>query len=133
MVEVMRTYRVNVERDGRFWLLRVPEVGVTQARHLREVDAMASDLIALMTEQEPSSFALDVHVVMPAPAKRHLERATRLRNKAKDSQAQAADELRAAARALAKSGMALRDIGQLLGVSYQRAHQLVSAELSEAS
>jgi hypothetical protein len=41
--------------------------------------------------------------------------------------------MRAAAQELSRSGMPLRDIGQLLGVSYQRAHQLVSADLSRAS
>lgn len=129
----MRTYRVDVERDGRFWLLRVRDVGVTQARHLREVDAMAIDLIALVTEQEPSTFGLDVHVALPATTRRHLDRVERLRSQARDSQSKAAEELRAAAQELSRSGMPLRDIGQLLGVSYQRAHQLVSADLSRAS
>lgn len=129
----MRTYRVDVERDGRFWLLRVRDVGVTQARHLREVDAMATDLIALVTQREPSSFALDVHVAMPPATRRRLDRAERLRSQARDSQSKAAEELRAAAQELSRSGMPLRDIGQLLGVSYQRAHQLVSADLSRAS
>lgn len=132
-MEVMAAYRVDVERDGRFWLLRVPEVGVTQARHLREVEVMARDLIALVTEQEPSNVEVDVHVAMPAATRRHLQRAERLRDQARDSQSKAAEELRAAARELSRSGMPLRDIGQLLGVSYQRAHQLVSSDLSRAS
>jgi hypothetical protein len=128
-----RTYRVDVERDGRFWLLRVPEVGVTQARHLREVDLMARDLIALTTDSDPGTFDLDVHVEVPAATRRHLQRAERLRDQARDSQSKAAAELRAAAQELAQSGLPMRDIGQLLGVSYQRAHQLVSADLSRAS
>lgn len=132
-MEVMRTYRVDVERDGRFWLLRVPEVGVTQARHLREVEAMARDLIALVGDGEPSSFGLDVHVKVPAATRRRLQRAERLRDQARNSQAQAAEELRAAAQELSRSGLPLRDIGQLLGVSYQRAHQLVSSDYSRAS
>lgn len=128
----MATYRVDVERDGRFWLLRVPEVGVTQARHLREVETMARDL-ALVTDQEPSTFELEVHVAIPAATRRHLQRAERLRNQARELQSKAAEELRAAARELSRSGMPLRDIGQMLGVSYQRAHQLVSSDLSRAS
>ena len=129
----MRSFRVDVARDGRFWLLRVPEVGVTQARHLREIDLMARDLVALVTDRDPSSFELDVHIEMPAATRRRLERATRLREKARDSHDKAADEVRAAAQELSRSGMPLRDIGQLLGVSYQRAHQLVSSGLSRAS
>jgi hypothetical protein len=133
VVEVMQTYRVDVERDGRFWLLRVPDVGVTQARHLREVEVMARDLIAVVTDHDPTTFELDVHVEVPAATRRHLQRAERLRDQARDSQSKAAAELRAAAHELARTGMPLRDIGQLLGVSYQRAHQLVSADLSRAS
>ena len=129
----MQTYQVDVERDGRFWLVRVANLGVTQARHLREVDLMARDLVAMLTEKDPASFALDVHVALPAAARRRLERAARLRAQAHESQAKATDEVRAAAQELARSGMPLRDIGQLLGVSYQRAHQLVSAGLSHAS
>jgi transposase-like protein len=34
--------------------------------------------------------------------------------------------VRAAARELADAGLTMRDIGQLLGISYQRAQQLVS-------
>lgn len=129
----MRSYRVDVERDGRFWLLRVPDVGVTQARHLREVEVMARDLITVMTDRDPSGFDIDVHIAVPAATRRHLLRAEKLRDQARDSQSKAAAELRAAAQELAKSGMPLRDIGQLLGVSYQRAHQLVSSDLSRAS
>jgi hypothetical protein len=37
-------------RDGRFWLIHVPEIDRhTQARHLREIDTMARDLVAVMT------------------------------------------------------------------------------------
>lgn len=51
-------------RDGQFWLIRVPEVDrATQARHLREVEAMARDLIAIMEDVAPDSFALDVQRV----------------------------------------------------------------------
>ncbi len=118
-------YRATVERDGRFWLVRVPGVGVTQARHLREVDAMARDLVAVVTDVEPDVVELMWHVVLPEAVQAHLERASRLRNDAAAAQFQAAVEVRAAARALADTGLTLRDIGQALGVSYQRAHQLV--------
>jgi hypothetical protein len=40
--------------------------------------------------------------------------------------AEAADEYRAAARQLKDQGLSVREIGRLLDVSFQRAHQLVS-------
>ena len=61
MVAVLDTYHANVERDGRFWLIRVPEIGrPTQARHLREVEEMARDLIAVLRDVAPDSFDLVV-------------------------------------------------------------------------
>jgi hypothetical protein len=51
------TYTYNVTRDGRFWLIHVPELDrFTQARNLREVDEMVVDLISVVTEQPTTSF-----------------------------------------------------------------------------
>lgn len=126
MVEVT-TYHVNVTRGDRYWLLHVPEIDhVTQARHLREVDDMARDLIALMTDTDPADVNLTVHIETPEIVREHLKRATELREAEANAKRAAADEMRAAARELREEGMPLRDVGEVLGVSYQRAHQLVS-------
>ncbi|MBA2323708.1 MAG: hypothetical protein H0V92_06760 [Pseudonocardiales bacterium] len=55
---------------------------------------------------------------------RHLRRAEELWAVAARAQADAATEVRAAAVELKKSGISLRDLGELLGVSFQRAGQL---------
>jgi hypothetical protein len=88
---------------------------------------MARDLIAIMTGMTPESLQLDVQVQLPKSVRTHLVRAQRLRDEAATAQAEAAAEARAAARELAASGLTMRDIGQALGVSYQRAHQLVAS------
>lgn len=127
MVEAMSSYTARVTRDGRFWLIYVPEIDRnTQARHLREIDAMARDLVAVMSGDDPDAVELAIEVQMPVGAAAHLTRAAELREESRRSQAAAAAELRQAARELRDAGMALRDIGQLLDVSHQRAHQLVS-------
>lgn len=123
----MSRYTANVTRDGRFWLIHVPEIDrYTQARHLREITTMSSDLIVVMTGEDPAAVELDVHIRRPAGVDEHLARAARLREESQRAQAAAAAELRQAARELKDTGMPLRDIGQLLDISYQRAHQLVS-------
>lgn len=125
MAEV-RTYRVDVERDGRFWLIHVPAVERwTQARNVREIEPMARDLIAIMDEVAPDSFEVDVHITLPDDVRRALEEAAELRKTASRAQAQAARASRDAARRLHDQGVPLRDIGKVLGISYQRAHQLV--------
>ena len=120
------TYRATVTRDGRFWLIRIPRVGATQARHLAEVDTMARDLVSVMTGASPDTFDLDVQVRLPADTQARLRRMQALRNQSARANAEAAEEARAAARSLHDAGLSLRDVGAALGVSHQRAHQLVS-------
>ena len=122
----MKTYRVNVTRGQRFWLIEVEGVGWTQARHLREVEEMARDLVAVMTEVEPESLALEVVTSLPGDVQAHLDRAQALREESARTQTEAAAEVRAAARELAATGLPLRDVGALLGVSHQHAHELLT-------
>lgn len=125
MVELTTTYSVRVQRSGRFWAVYVPEVDRwTQARRLREIDEMARDLIAVMLDVASDSFELDIDVAMPDDAAEHLRRAEQLRTTAIKAQSDAAAEVRAAALSLQRSGIPLRDLGRLLGVSFQRAGQL---------
>ena len=122
----MASYRATVARDGRLWLVRVDGVGSTQARHLRELDTMAKDLIALMTNDNPEEVVVDYDIRLPAEVADHLRRSEALRAASAEAQAAAAAEVRSAARQLHEQGVALRDVGKVLGVSHQRAHQLVS-------
>lgn len=125
MAEV-KAYRVDVDRDGRYWRVRVPEAErSTQARHLREVELMARDLIAVMEDVPPDSFELDVHIKLPGDIHQELARSAELREQASSAQTEAARLSRDAARRLYDQGLPLRDIGQILGVSFQRAKQLV--------
>lgn len=124
----MTTYRVEVRRGERWWVLSVPQISAahSQARHLREVEQVARDLIAILLDASADSFEVDVHIELPAAVAEHLQRAERLRREAALAQNEAAAEFRAAARELVDQGLPLRDVGRALGVSYQRAHQLVS-------
>lgn len=121
------TYHAVVSRSGKFWAVYVADIGRwTQARHLRELDAMTEDLIELMTDADPGSFTVQYDIQLPESIQQHLALAERLRSESANAQAEAAAEVRAAARELHDSGLPLRDVGRILGVSYQRAHQLVS-------
>jgi hypothetical protein len=126
MVADLKTYHAEVDRDGSVWRVRVPEVErTTQARSLREVEPMARDLIAIMDDIPPDSFSLDVRITLPEEIQAELERSAALREEAARNQAQAAQLSRLAARHLRDRGLPLRDVGQVLGVSFQRAKQLI--------
>lgn len=122
----MRTYRVDVQRGDRWWVLSVPDVegAHSQARHLREVEATARDLIALMLEVPADSFGIDVRVQVPRDVQGELTEADRLRREAARKQSLAAWHQRVAVRMLRGRGIPYRDVGQMLGISGQRAKQL---------
>jgi hypothetical protein len=120
----MGSYKATVERDGRFWMITVEGVGSTQARRLGELEAMTVDLVKVMTDDDAPK--IDYEYRLPDVARAHVQAAVTLRQEAAQAQSKAAVEVRAAAANLHKQGIPLRDIGRLLGVSYQRAHQLVT-------
>jgi len=64
----MNTCLVQVERSDRWWIVSIPEVpgAHTQARHSREIEAMAREVVALMLEIPEDSFKLDVQFKIPA-------------------------------------------------------------------
>jgi len=130
----VKTYHADVDRDGKFWRVRVPEVGrTTQARTLREVEPMARDLIAIMDEIPEDSFKLDVRLTLPREIQAEIEQSAALRAEAARQQARAAQLSRRAARHLRDQGLPLRDVGQALGVSFQRAKQLIDEADKRAS
>jgi hypothetical protein len=123
-----KEYQVVVRRDGRFWFIEIPSLdGATQARVLTEVEEMARDYIAEVTETPADSFALSVRIELPAEVQAHLAAAAALRDEEAHARSQAAEESRAAARALKREGLTVREIGAALSISHQRAQQLVTA------
>lgn len=57
----MMTYKVEVYRDGRWWMVRIPEIdGLTQARSLAAVAPMARSYIALWRDVSEDSFSVEI-------------------------------------------------------------------------
>lgn len=57
-----KAYDVDVTRDGRWWLISVPEIDqLTQARRLKDVHEMAAELVALHTDL-PVSMVQQIHI-----------------------------------------------------------------------
>lgn len=121
-------YEVTVRRDGRFWYVEIPALdGATQARNLGEVAGMAKDYISLATEVPVSRIELAVSIELSADVQAHLAAASALREEEAHARSRAAEESRAAARSLKSQGLTVREVGAALGVSHQRAQQLISA------
>src|SRR5690242_12249858 len=99
----MKTYEVTVRREGRWWMVAVPEIdGLTQARRLEEVDRMAREYIAVSTDVPLSKVAVNVSGI-EAGGRDLLEAKTLvdgLRRRAKDLEALVAELTREVASAL---------------------------------
>ncbi|HEV3356432.1 MAG TPA: hypothetical protein VG247_06525 [Pseudonocardiaceae bacterium] len=127
MAEV-RTYHAEVTRDGKFWLVRVAEIGrSTQALRYKDVPIMAGELIEIMEGLGNEDYQLDIRVHLPSAVQDHLGRAEVLRVEAGRKQAEAAAESRAAVRELLAEGLSQREAGEVLGLSFQRVNQLVKS------
>ena len=123
----MKTYQVIVRPGEKYWILEIPGIGFTQARTTAEIESMARDLITVMTQD--ADFALTVETKLPQSVQEHLDEARRLRKEESGNADRnaARESTRRAAQELHGMGLALQQIGDILGVSRQRAHQLVNA------
>lgn len=123
----MRSYRVHAEREGKFWLLRVPELDImTQARRLTEADEMARDLIATWLDIAPDAFTIDLDVALPDELAQRRDHARQLRDEADRLREQAADEFRAVVREAHEAGLSVRELAVALKLSHQRAQQILA-------
>ena len=125
----MKHFNVHATRTGRWWSITIDEDprAQTQARRLDQIEAVARSVLIdteMLTPNEPATFT----VLMQAGS---LDDLRRKAIKAKENAAHASDEASQAAREFARSaadqGLPLRDIGAMLGVTHQRAQQLLAS------
>ncbi|MGI8665259.1 MAG: HicB family toxin-antitoxin system [Jatrophihabitans sp.] len=126
----MSSYRADVSREGKWWMVSIPALDeLTQARRLSEVEAVARELIAVSQDLPLSSVQVDVAIgnVGGIVIEQRVGwlREQRARALAAESAVQA--EASRLAKELVVAGVPVRDIGTLLDVSFQRAHQLAGS------
>ncbi|MGE2814055.1 HicB family toxin-antitoxin system [Mycobacterium heidelbergense] len=124
-------YKVEVVRDGRWWMIHVPEIDqVTQGRRVSEIVPMAESLIAVSTDQPLTDITVRVVSIEVPGLGDVAARATAIAD-ARNAAAQAAEaaqhDAAEYARALAEAGVPVRDTADLLHVSPQRVSQLATA------
>lgn len=110
-------------REGRFWVVDVRGVGITQGRSVREARAMAADLVEAMTGTAEDG---EVHFELPDDVRAAVDHACATTAEAQRLASVAADRYRQAVRGLVVDrGMSKADVAVLLQVSQQRVSQLV--------
>jgi predicted RNase H-like HicB family nuclease len=126
----MTTYTAHCEWDTTgWWAVTVPEVpgALTQSRRLDQVPVDAAEAIELMTGETPDDYRLEIDWSVPGDAGKAAGDAHRLRREADDLAQRAGTATGEAVRALRDAGFSYRDIGRMVGVSYQRVAQLVNS------
>jgi hypothetical protein len=128
----MNTYQVTVTREDGLWVADIwnAELGpaATDAARFTDLDTEVRDLISGLTGSEPDEAVLawrfvidDADVTLAVTrlldAEAELRNATRARTEARSQ----------ALRELADAGLPQSAIGDILGVSHQRVHQLLKA------
>lgn len=135
------TYTVHVTRDDRWWMITVPELDgyvtktgainigdTTQARRVSEIETQARDLICTVTDSAPSEVAMDITITINGfDITKQAKRVREDREEAERLAALAASSAKGLAQDLAAYRVPVRDVGEVLGVSFQRAQQLINS------
>lgn len=127
----MRKYTARVTREGKWWMVQVPEIdGLTQARRLGEAELMARELIAVTKGIALDEVEVDVDLMLDladgiSNVPTRVAAITANREQAAELERRATLEAASLAKTLSANNIPVRDVGAILGVSHQRAHQLV--------
>lgn len=119
--------RYELDETG-WWLATVPTVPGchTQGRTIEQAERRIREALSLFVPAATAATAtLETNVELPSAAKRALSSALEKRAQADAVAVESQAATRTATLALSQVGLSLRDIGRLLGLTRQRAHQLL--------
>jgi predicted RNase H-like HicB family nuclease len=123
------TFEVCYELDETgWWVATVPSVPGchTQGRTIEQAEKRIREALALFVPAATAAKAtLEADVDLPSAAKRALSSALAKRALANAVAVESQAATKTATLALSQVGLSLRDIGRLLGLTRQRAHQLL--------
>lgn len=123
-----RIFEATVTREGRWWTITVPALdAVTQARSIKEVQLMATEVVAALLDVEPREVSVTLTYELPANVASAWREAEALRVQAEQTEERAAALRRDAVRTLlSETHMSQTEAGVVLGLSKQRVQQLAS-------
>ena len=129
MAETMSTYTIRYEKDVTgWWIATVKEVRGchTQGRTIEQARRRIREALGLFVDQAENAELID-DVVLPANARTLLKRVLSTRKRAEEEALKLQNTTAKAAEVLTKDvGVSVRDAGELLGLSHQRVHQLLT-------
>lgn len=124
-----KTYATQVARDGKWWMIQIPEIdGLTQARRIADVEQAARELVAVTLDVRLSEVAVNIRYqdVAGVSVGEQLHVINEEKAEAARLEEDAAAKTSQLVRALVEQKVPVRDIGAMLGISFQRVHQIAS-------
>lgn len=124
----MKRYTVTAERGSSgAWVLECEELGVvSQTKRLDQAEDEVAEAIAYQSGLQPQAFRIEVVPVLAPDIEGLRAQAEELQTKADTAAIDAAAAKRALARTMKQQGFTVREMGQVLGVLYQRAAALAA-------
>jgi DNA-directed RNA polymerase specialized sigma24 family protein len=122
-------YEAVARREGGRWLITVPVLDgiTTQTKRLDQVDEQVRSLISLWMDTPITEVHVNVSFQIDPMIASAVEDLVARREELAKLTERVSEEMRATALLMAHEGYTMRDIGAVLGTSYQRAQQLVSS------
>lgn len=121
-----KSYKVTFERDEDGWWVAtaIDLLGChTQGRSIAQARERLREAMALC--DVPASAVLHEEILLGGKLDDELQELRATREKADRLAQQSAERTRRVAARLAKAGLSRRDVGELLGLSFQRVQQLI--------
>lgn len=125
MVEPVNTYTAAARRDGHWRVVQCDQVpgAISQVARLEMAAEPLKEAIGFVT----GDAGVHIRPVVSDQIMTELAEMKRLRQQADEAERAASALHRKVAIDLHQEGLTVRDIGSVLHVSYQRAHQLISS------
>ncbi|AIU31630.1 MULTISPECIES: hypothetical protein [Corynebacterium] len=124
------TFTALTERGEGWWVIQLKEDPglLTQTRRLDQIPDMVRDALELFPEltDDPENAIVNIEFREGESIADIANQAVQANQKAKQAQEEASQLMRQAAAELSKKGLSYRDIGTLLGISFQRAQKLAT-------
>jgi tetratricopeptide (TPR) repeat protein len=127
MVAKVTTLHVSAEHTPRgWWVLQGVEYGaVSQVRRLADAATEIREALAYLSGLAEDAFDIEVTYTPPPDYLEAQQKYEQALKQVDDAKAAAHHHNRAAAKTLSNIGMTTRDIGTIMGISHQRAAQLI--------
>jgi predicted RNase H-like HicB family nuclease len=137
-VEVKKSpaFEAHAVRSGDWWSVSVPGVdgAHTQARRLDQVEEAVRDALALLLDEAPDTFEITVVPDLDESQVTAIKGVSEARSELEQAKAEYLGQQRQVIDHLVNvEGLTIRDVGMILGISYQRVAQILSSPAASSS